>query len=93
VTRPAWGTAGPEGRPGCWNGEPMREYPSAEGPIPWFGLDSRCKSWAGNPGSDPVPLMEGWRCHGCRFFPEELVGEALKAAARRQERRVGGAQG
>jgi hypothetical protein len=90
MTRPTWGTAGPEGRPGCFNGEPFREYAANDGTepaglfsvaqrvrvIPW-AFSRECKSWAGHPGTPPVPLIERWKCEGCRHFPGELVQAAV----------------
>lgn len=42
-----------------------------------------CKSWVADPSTDPVPLAEGWRCSGCRHYPEDLVTDAIIAALRR----------
>ena len=62
------GNGGPDGRPRCFNAEPMREYRAHAGyddegrlrtvMIPW-AFSRECKSWASHPGSDPVPLAEG----------------------------------
>ena len=77
-----------DGRPRCYSAEPMREYRAHAGyddegrlrtvMIPW-AFSTECKSWAGHPGSDPVPLAEGWRCIGCAHYPATLVAEALIA--------------
>lgn len=92
MTRPTQGNAGPGGRPLCFNGEPRREYVANDGydaegrlrtvTIPWAFSDG-CKSWAGHPGSDPVPLIEGWACMGCRHYPTDDVVAALVAKGRR----------
>ena len=77
-----------DGRPRCFNQEPPTEYRANAGfnadgrlrtvMIPW-SFSSECKSWAGHPGSDPVPLIENWACIGCRHFPATLVADALEA--------------
>jgi hypothetical protein len=93
MTRPTQGTGGPDGRPLCWNGQPPVEYLANDGwaedgrlrkvAIPW-AFSTGCKSWAGHPGTDPVPLAEGWRCEGCRLLPRADVSRALNAAAKRR---------
>jgi hypothetical protein len=97
MTRPTQGTGGPDGRPRCYNVEPMREYVANDGTepasldtvaqrvrvIPW-AFSTGCKSWAGHPGTDPVPLAEGWRCEGCRLLPRLDVSRALNAASKRR---------
>lgn len=80
MTRPTQGTGGPDGRPRCWNAEPMTSYLSAEGQIPWFGAGSGCKSWAGTKGTKPVPMAERWKCAGCRHLPHADVAAALRGA-------------
>lgn len=76
------GHGGAAGRPRCYNRDPMREYAANDGydaqgrlqtvTIPWaFSQD--CKNWVADPSTDPVPMMEGWRCDGCRHFPAESV--------------------
>jgi hypothetical protein len=91
---------GPDGRPLCFNREPMREYVankcrinSVELPgaalqivvvIPW-AFSVGCKSWASDPSTDPVPLAEGWKCGGCIHYPSDLVDLAL---TRRHDRRL-----
>lgn len=87
------GNGGPDGRPRCFNGKPMREYRAHAGyddegrlrtvMIPW-AFSRECKSWASHPGSDPVPLAEGWRCDGCAHFPHDLVDDAILAKLRRE---------
>ena len=77
---------GPDGRPLCFNGARRTHYVANNGfdadgrlqriEIPW-AFDPGCKSWAGHPGSDPVPLIEGWKCNGCAHFPGELVQQAV----------------
>jgi hypothetical protein len=88
------GTGGQGGRPLCWNAEPMPEFYMANDghdefgqlqrvAIPW-AFSRECKSWAGHPGTDPVPLAEGWRCEGCRLLPRLDVSRALNAASKRR---------
>ena len=82
------GNGGPDGRPLCFNGEQRTQYLANDGwthdgrlrrkVIPW-AFSTECKSWASHPGSDPVPLAEGWKCIGCRHYPATLVAEALIA--------------
>ena len=36
-----------------------------------------CKSWVSDPSTDPVPLIEGWKCEGCQHYPAEVVAEAV----------------
>jgi hypothetical protein len=88
MTRPTQGTGGPDGRPLCFNGTAPTHYVANDGytedgrlrtvTIPW-AFSTECKSWAGHPGSDPVPLMEGWLCKGCRWEPLLDVHKARKA--------------
>lgn len=88
MTFPRQGNGGPDGRPMCFNGEPMVRYRANNGydadgklrtvVIPW-AFSRECKSWASHPGSDPVPLAEGWRCIGCAHYPATLVADALIA--------------
>ena len=51
-------------RPYCYNREPFATVMSNE-----------CKAWAvagfENPGTDSVPAREGWRCHGCKWLPDD----------------------
>jgi hypothetical protein len=89
---------GPDGRPLCFNREPMREYVANDGTerisddtiaqriyaIPW-AFSVGCKSWASDPSTDPVPLAEGWKCGGCIHYPSELVDLAL---SRRHDRKL-----
>ena len=89
---------GPDGRPLCFNREPMRDYLANDGrrlngvtstvqmvkPIPWaFSTD--CKSWVADPSTDPVPMAEGWKCGGCAHYPGEAVDLAL---TRRHDRKL-----
>lgn len=85
---------GHDGRPRCFNREPMREYRANDGLnvdgdqartwIPWaFSTD--CKSWVADPSTDPVPLAEGWKCGGCVHYPSEAVDLAL---TRRHDRKL-----
>lgn len=93
MTRPTQGNGGPGGRPLCFNGEPVRRYLANNGydadgrlctvMIPW-AFSTECKSWAGHPGSDPVPLIENWACIGCRHYPATLVADALEAQEARE---------
>ena len=87
------GNGGPDGRPLCFNAEPMPEFVEVNDGwtedgrlrrklIP-YAFSRECKSWAGHPGSDPVPLIEGWACAGCRHYPATLIAEALAARERR----------
>ena len=86
MTRPRQGNAGPEGRPLCFNGEPPADYLANDGydlagalrtkRIPW-PFSKECKSWTADPSTDPVPLLEGWKCEGCRHFPHESVQTAV----------------
>lgn len=88
MTSPRQGNGGPDGRPLCFNREPRIAYIANDGfdeegwlrtkSIPWR-FSTECKSWASHPGSDPVPLAEGWKCIGCRHYPATLVAEALIA--------------
>ena len=97
MTRPTQGTGGPDGRPRCFNAEPMREYDANNGTkivvvnnravqavslkrSPW-PFSQECKSWAGHKGTPPVPLIEGWKCEGCKHFPAKLFAEAMLAHA------------
>jgi hypothetical protein len=95
VTAPRQGNGGPGGRPLCYDGTPFKQYRANAGigpdgrmrtvVIPW-AFSKVCQSWASHPGTDPVPLAEGWRCPGCRFYPKALVRAALKARKAREER-------
>jgi hypothetical protein len=86
MNRPLQGNAGPEGRPLCFNREPRREYVANDGydlagalrtkTIPW-AFSEDCKSWIADPSTDPVPLLEGWKCEGCHRFPHEAVQTAV----------------
>ncbi|MGL6289345.1 MAG: hypothetical protein ACRC2H_01500 [Silanimonas sp.] len=85
------GNGGLDGRPRCYNGEAVREYVANTGfadgvmtttTIPW-AFSRECKAWASDPSTDPVPMAEGWRCEGCRHYPEALV----KLAVTRQQQR------
>lgn len=92
MIRPRQGNGGPDGRPLCFNGTAPTHYVANDGytedgrlrtvTIPW-AFSTGCKSWAGHPGSDPVPLMEGWACKGCRHYPANDVIAALVAKERR----------
>lgn len=94
MTRPTQGNGGPDGRPRCFNGEAMpaevyvNDGYTDDGRlrrklIP-YAFSRECKSWAGHPASDPVPLAEGWRCDGCAHFPHDLVDDAILAKLRRE---------
>jgi hypothetical protein len=97
MTRPTQGNAGPGGRPLCFNGEPRREYVANDGydaegrlrtvTIPW-AFSTECKSWASDPGTDPVPMAEGWKCHGCRHLSLELVSDAVTRRSAREARKA-----
>lgn len=87
MTRPTQGTGGPDGRPLCFNAEPVAPFVyvndgwTEDGRlkrklIP-YAFSRECKSWASHPGTDPVPLAEHWQCRGCRHEPLNLVDEAL----------------
>ncbi len=85
MTTPTQGTGGPDGRPRCYNGAPMREYVANTGfvdgrlttaTIPW-PFSRECKSWVADPSTDPVPLAEGWACKGCKHYPAPAVEVAL----------------
>lgn len=58
------------------SGTPTKHPVMVEQP---FTMSPGCKAWAGNPGSDPVPLAENWACEGCRHFPHADVKAAIKA--------------
>lgn len=51
-------------RPLCYNRAPFETVMSQD-----------CKAWAvagfENPGTDSVPAREGWRCHGCKWLPDD----------------------
>lgn len=91
VTRQGFG---PDGRPLCFNREPMRGYAANDGydefgrlrrvVIPW-AFSEGCRSWVADPSTDPVPLAEGWRCGGCTYFPGDYVDLAL---TRRHDRKM-----
>lgn len=36
-----------------------------------------CKSWVADPSTDPVPLLEKWKCDGCKHFPGEAVATSV----------------
>jgi hypothetical protein len=86
MTRTTQGNGGPDGRPLCFNGEPPQGYLANDGwtedgrrrtvLIPW-AFSQACKSWASHPGTPPVPLVEGWKCNGCRHFPGQDVQAAV----------------
>lgn len=97
MTTRTQGTGGPDGRPLCWNAEPMpQSYLANDGHdkagqlrrvvIPW-AFSRECKSWVADPSTDPVPLAEGWKCAGCCHLPREAVAAAISAAARRRWRK------
>lgn len=52
-------------RPYCYNREPFATVMAQE-----------CKAWAvagfENPAVDSVPAREGWRCHGCKWLPDDV---------------------
>jgi hypothetical protein len=48
-----------------------------------FAMSQGCKSWAADTASDPVPLMDGWQCAGCRHYPAEDVKAAIRNARMR----------
>lgn len=99
MTRPTQGTGGPDGRPRCYNGWPMREYVANDGltfdggqfrrTITWQ-FSQECKSWASDPSTDPVPMAEGWRCDGCKHLPQRLVDLAIQNRERRRTSTAGG---
>lgn len=62
------------------NGRVMVEVP--------FVMSQGCKSWVSDKASDPVPLMEGWECKGCRHYPTEDVKTAIKNSRMRNERKT-----
>lgn len=39
-------------------------------------MAQECKAWAvagfENPAVDSVPAREGWRCHGCKWLPDDV---------------------
>lgn len=88
MTHARQGNGRPDGRPLCWNAQPMPEgYVANDGyddegklrriEIPWaFSRD--CKSWVADPSTDPVPLAEGWRCDGCQHFPHQHHETAIR---------------
>ena len=43
-----------------------------------FVMSQGCKSWAADKASDPVPMIEGWECAGCRHYPAEDVRVAIR---------------
>lgn len=87
MTRARQGFDGPNGRPLCFNREPMTTYRANMGldefgaqttmEIPW-AFSRGCKSWVADPSTDPVPLAEGWKCGGCTYFPSDYVDLALE---------------
>lgn len=62
------------------DGTPTRYPVMVEVP---FAMSQGCKSWAADKASDPVPLMEGWECDGCRHFPAADVRIAIRNARMR----------
>lgn len=42
-----------------------------------------CKSWVADPSTDPVPLLEGWKCEGCKHFPHQSVQLAVLRSLKR----------
>lgn len=55
-----------------------------------FVMSQGCKSWAADKASDPVPMMEGWHCVGCRHFPLEDVRAAINNSRLRNEKDADG---
>ncbi len=88
---------GPDGRPLCFNREPMPDYVFVNDGYTESGrlrrklipytFSRECASWKSDPSTDPVPLAEGWKCGGCDHYPSELVDLAL---TRRHDRKLGG---
>lgn len=96
MTWPTQGNGRPDGRPLCWNREPVgntvvvNDRMSEDGRQLTVEIPNRfsrdCKSWVADPSTDPVPLAEGWRCDGCQRFPHESYRLAI---TRRDERASG----
>lgn len=65
--------------PACYNRPPITGYwahlgyKRGKARLVWvpFRMSQACKAWSTGDRATPAPALQGWRCEGCKWLPDE----------------------